>query len=378
MAPSVSLGNFFKARFCSTLQCMKGKKKEKISKREAFDDKIHFMIFGIEWLVYLGFCLLAGYFMKDVIEQFQAKETFMGQTLKPIAELPTVVICMNDGTWHFHEDMKLIYRVDGGGEKRLMTENVPLLLPEENESVIFLQISQSCLKISSQVGKALRRGSGRRIYIEFITELIPDQIKVYFTSETSSYGIFDLEWFDGEPHKEIILPGNKANIILKPVEHTYLQDSECSYISFLEQWKFYLPLTNYTSCTKICAPWSFLASEKLPICKWNETKEIIECNKEAIKNNYKEFKNISKRPCHILEYVGKKISEGSRENGKIKIGYNFAQPEMTIEYKEHLVFDMAGIVGSVGGTLGMCIGFSFTGITSTVFSYVRNKIQALL
>ena len=187
---------------------MKCKKKNNISKREAFDDKVHFIIFGIEWLVYLGFCFLAGYFMKDVLEQFQAKETFMGQTLKPITELPTVVICMNDGTWHFNEDVKLIYRVDGGGEKQLMTENVSLLLPEENESVIFQQISQSCLKISSQVGKALKRGSGRRIYIEFNTELIPDQIKVYLTSETSSYGIFDLEWFDGEPYKDIIWPGN--------------------------------------------------------------------------------------------------------------------------------------------------------------------------
>ena len=357
---------------------MKCKKKKNISKREAFDDKVHFIIFGIEWLVYLGFCFLAGYFMKDVLEQFQAKETFMGQTLKPITELPTVVICMNDGTWHFNEDVKLIYRVDGGGEKRLMIENVSLLLPEENESVIFHQISQSCLKISSQVGKALKRGSGRRIYIEFNTELIPDQIKVYLTSETSSYGIFDLEWFDGEPYKEIIWPGNKASIILKPVEHSYLQNSECSQISFLEQWKLYLPFANFSSCTQKCSPWSFLTSERLPICKWNESLELMECNREAIKKNYKEFKNISKRPCHILEYVGKKISEGSREKGSIKIGYNFAQPEMTIKYKEHLVFDMTGMVGSVGGTLGMCIGFSFTGITSTMFSYIRNKIQSLM
>ena len=104
---------------------MKGKKRNISSKREAFDRKIFYTIVGIEWLVYLGFCFLAGYFMKDVIEQFQARETFMGQTLKPIAELLTIVICMNDGTWNFYKHLKLIYRVDGGGEKQLMTENVP-------------------------------------------------------------------------------------------------------------------------------------------------------------------------------------------------------------------------------------------------------------
>ena len=139
---------------------MKSKKKKKISKREDFDNKVHFIIFGIEWLVYLGFCLLAGYFMKDVIEQFQAKETFMGQSLEPITELPTVAICMNNGTWQFDEHLRLIYQVDEEDEKHLMTENISIYIPRENETVIFQQISQSCLKISSQVNEVLRRGSG--------------------------------------------------------------------------------------------------------------------------------------------------------------------------------------------------------------------------
>ena len=77
-----------------------------------------------------------------------------------------------------------------------------------------------------------------------------------------------------------------------------------------------------------------------------------------------------------MEYVGKKISEGSREKGSIKIGYNFAQPEMTIKYKERLVFDMTGMVGSVGGTLGMCIGFSFSGITSTLLGFMKTKVES--
>ena len=60
------------------------------------------------------------------------------------------------------------------------------------------------------------------------------------------------------------------------------------------------------------------------------------------------------------------------------MGYNFAQPEKIIEYKERLVFDVPGMVGSVGGTLGMCIGFSFSGITSIVFEFIRAKINACL
>ena len=80
---------------------MKSKKMNKISRREAFDNKAHSIIFGIEWLVYLGFCLLAGYFMKDVIEQYQAKETYLGQSLKPITKLPTITFCVDNDEHKF-------------------------------------------------------------------------------------------------------------------------------------------------------------------------------------------------------------------------------------------------------------------------------------
>ena len=44
----------------------------------------------VRWSAYCIFCLVAGYFMKDVIEQYQAKETYLGQSLKPITKIPTL------------------------------------------------------------------------------------------------------------------------------------------------------------------------------------------------------------------------------------------------------------------------------------------------
>ena len=82
------------------------------------------------------------------------------------------------------------------------------------------------------------------------------------------------------------------------------------------------------------------------------------------------------RPCNILEYVGKTTQETvMKTSDEVTIAYGFAQPEMTVEYKERLVFDEVGIIGSVGGTLGMCIGFSFSGITSTLLEFITSKIQ---
>ena len=225
-------------------------------------------------------------------------------------------------------------------------------------------------------GKIIKPGAGRRIYIKFVNERLPDDVAVYFTSDRSSFGVFDQEWFDGEPHKEIVYPGSKATVILKQVEFTYLKDyEECSLESFLEQWRPYLARTYSSSCVEKCTSWTFLRSKELPLCAWNISNEIRECNREAIKTSYKKFKIIAKRPCHILEYTGKKIADGSKEKTLIKLGYNFAQPGHAIEHKEQLVYDMADMVGSIGGTLGMCIGFSFTGITSAILGFIRDRMK---
>ena len=88
-----------------------------------------------------------------------------------------------------------------------------------------------------------------------------------------------------------------------------------------------------------------------------------------------------KRPCQILEYDGTIFDIDmlpeeirNKSTSMFQMKYKFSTPELTTEYKEHLVFDTVNMIGSIGGTLGMCIGFSFSGIISTVLEYVKVKI----
>ena len=46
---------------------------------------------------------------------------------------------------------------------------------------------------------------------------------------------------------------------------------------------------------------------------------------------------------------------------------------MTLHYTEGYVLDVLGFVGSVGGTHGMCIDFSFIGLTSTVLDFIKSR-----
>ena len=59
---------------------------------------------------------------------------------------------------------------------------------------------------------------------------------------------------------------------------------------------------------------------------------------------------------------------------------NFVNPHKVTVYKEFLIFDIVGMVSAIGGTMGLCIGLSFTELASLLlrlaekaWTHTRNK-----
>ena len=59
----------------------------------------------------------------------------------------------------------------------------------------------------------------------------------------------------------------------------------------------------------------------------------------------------------------------------IQLQYTFAPPFKSKIQQEYLIYNMAGMIGSVGGTLGMCIGFSFSGVTTNLLEYIQARLM---
>ena len=55
--------------------------------------------------------------------------------------------------------------------------------------------------------------------------------------------------------------------------------------------------------------------------------------------------------------------------------YRFAYPQVSTIYQEYLIYDGIGMIGSVGGTLGMFIGFSFSNAISSILNYLLLKMN---
>ena len=54
--------------------------------------------------------------------------------------------------------------------------------------------------------------------------------------------------------------------------------------------------------------------------------------------------------------------------------YKFASKNYEV-HQEYLLYDMTGVVGTVGGTLGLFIGFSFWTLLGLVFSWMKYLIK---
>ena len=111
---------------------------------------VNYIFKVIECVLFLGLCFIAGYFMKDVVYKYQANDTYLGQSLKPITKLPTITFCADHKHHQFkiNQDITISYsnnKVDGD-EPKVLQEKVQNYVGRE---VIQLhQLSSNCFKIN--------------------------------------------------------------------------------------------------------------------------------------------------------------------------------------------------------------------------------------
>ena len=64
--------------------------------------------------------------------------------------------------------------------------------------------------------------------------------------------------------------------------------------------------------------------------------------------------------------------------GDIQISIYFTVTNEKTFYKEYLVYDAIGMIGSIGGSLGLCVGFSIFDTLCMFVDFVWKKFKALM
>ena len=83
------------------------------------------------------------------------------------------------------------------------------------------------------------------------------------------------------------------------------------------------------------------------------------------------LKGSLRKTCNTLEYSGEiRLREEPVEDFK-KIRFQYNLDRIMKVQEEYLIYDEVGMIGSVGGTFGMFIGFSFANIVSQILNLIE-------
>ena len=110
-------------------------------------------------------------------------------------------------------------------------------------------------------------------------------------------------------------------------------------------------------------------------------RDVFDDIKYKIENNFTNIVNLRcKHACTILQYSGKEVAEyppfvfdPSTTDAYVgRYQFENVDNKMTV-FNQYLIYDSMAMIGSVGGTFGMFIGFSMTGFISSIIELFKER-----
>ena len=272
---------------------------------------------------------------------------------------------------------------------------------------------------------------GVEIGFVFVNDSVfPIKVRATFSSQDNAYGLAGGRWFDGDVtwiaiggfNSKWSLYKNTYEVQIVEVNEHFELEEMCSKDSYykclakrftdfdfahypvdltrrINALKQNLPFFNSSVCLleteNVCYPFSLpmIESKKLHVCDRENYSQRI-CYEEVISSLKLDQEKHCRKLCHKKEYKVK-LSNYELEHHlpsiKFAFRYNFELPESNLNVrsekpfkivrKEYWIVSGMDLVGSVGGTLGLFVGFSFmdtinwfiSKIFTTLWTWKRRK-----
>ena len=106
-----------------------------------------------------------------------------------------------------------------------------------------------------------------------------------------------------------------------------------------------------------------------PLC----TEQVLQNFKKALV--LLELYDTCSKACTTFQYTGEMNSQytGFTNNSReVYIGYWFNYDDEVEVFEEYLIYEITSVIGSIGGTLGLFIGFSFFDISTKLINIFKN------
>ena len=353
----------------------------------------------IEKIIFIILTIGSLFLAREAIWKFQTSHSSFTTSELPITERPTITICLP------YQFQNYTYGMDFNITKYFllsdyMDKKNEVILQEGDNPTADQIITLSKMSTTHYgtcyliVSKIIGKDPGP---IEVIKISVPSkpykkklpQLLIYFTSEMNSYGITRAFWKDGEVLSFYMNQNQRYMALgLKEERYHYLRDkSPCRDESYSHCIGSQLVKADFQECPMKClahsVPKTVDVEEKIPICKARSI--AWKCSHKYGLNLIRKLRENAtclERACKTTHYDGKIVFQESHPQSPLvhpdsrSFSYTFLHTSVAI-HEEYLIYDFVGMLGSIGGTLGMCIGFSFVSLSSVLLFYLQMLIVYL-
>ena len=90
---------------------------------------------------------------------------------------------------------------------------------------------------------------------------------------------------------------------------------------------------------------------------------------------FQELFDTCSKACTTFQYTGEMHSQftGFTNNSRdVYIGYWFNYEDEVEVFEEYLIYEITSVIGSIGGTLGLFIGFSFFDVSAKLINIFKD------
>ena len=324
-------------------------------------------------LVYVCLCAFSIFLVWEVLMKYASKKSSFQTVSLPITRNPVITICFHGNATFTYGNEFTIFKYKRYDEylADLSLQNNELKEGEnDNEETNLVSIQTAykgkCFQLMS-LSRHIETKFNQVIVIKFKHENHSTNADLFLTSKSNSNGALMSFWMDGDNLAIRMNKNSYSEYGISHMRHEYLEfKNKCTLgeVSFYECFKQTLNSTILSKCSKKCLPFkiSLNSEEFLPICKINSKEN--DCATNAVWQHFLEVEEsgICKRPCTINEYHGYKMYESSSTPTTSTFSFYFLVPRHVTGRIEYLIFDTIGMFTAIGGTLGLCIGFSLKGI----------------
>ena len=337
----------------------------------------------VEWSIFAILAGTSGFFMREVIQNYFSKATSFKMYDEKMEELPAITFCpLQEGTsFEYGKDFEIKYSFD---DIPLMERNNKLHHENFDETVAVQSLStypfENCFVVSSSKNytEFMNNGenSGLQIFnLTWLNRNVSPEVKIIASSKSNVYGAAILSWLEGDV---MIINANenhyKIGLTLTTKKQVHLKDTtdrndetvyECLESAILK--------LDLSLCPSKCLFFS-LPNQKFSQCKKRPEKE---CSKKFIDPLVNKLltNGTCKKSSMTFDIHGtidvEKENKSQLSHEKL-FYFTIAAPGLMKVSEEYLIYDFIGVVASIGGTLGLFIGFSFSNVTSYIVKVMKD------